>query len=82
MWFVYNDAVKLFDNLTKFDLIKHFEGFYWYFVEKQKISEEAWAILCEEYIKLDKKTFQSVKELTGYTANRKNLLYYIIAERS
>lgn len=73
-----NDAVKLFDNLTKFDLIKHFEGFYWYFVKKQKVSEKAWVILCQEYIKLDNTTFHSVEELTRHVANRKNLLYYVI----
>ncbi|MBN2406774.1 MAG: hypothetical protein JXJ19_03655 [Elusimicrobia bacterium] len=77
MYLIDNDAVKLFDNLTRFDYIKHFEGFYDYFVKKAAVSREDWETLCREYLKMDKSVSDSVEGITQHVANRKNLLYYL-----
>lgn len=76
-----NDAVKLFNNLTKFDFIKHFEGFYDFFVKKEAYSKDDWKILCKEYINIDNTISNSIETLTEYVKNRKNLLFYVTSNK-
>jgi len=71
------DAVKLFDHLSKFDFIKHFEGFYWFFVSREKHATGDWKILCQKYIELDDTIAPSVEILTRHVARRKELSYYL-----
>jgi len=71
------DAVKLFDNLTRFDYIKHFEGFYDFFVKKEGFSEKDWWKFLDIYLSKDPSMAQIPEALTEDIKNRKNLIFYV-----
>jgi hypothetical protein len=77
IYLIDHDAVKSLKNLTRFDYIKHFEGFYDFFVKNRKVSEEDWNTLCLEYLKLDNRFFNSIDDITDQVKHRKNLTHYI-----
>jgi len=78
LFLIDNDAVKLFNHINRFDKIKHFEGFYNFFITRSDVPKhEDWNLLCEEYLKIDPEFSPSVEMLTDDVKNRKNLGHYI-----